>query len=107
MSHKLTPEEELTVVEWIRANPCIYDKGDPEPRTETNGQGCSRKRQRSLGNFKLGTFKVGMLVNMAPSGAGAMPLTDRQKWILAQFEFLRSHMVAIPVRTCRLPGGGS
>ena len=30
MSRKLTAEEESTVAEWIRANPCIYDKGDPE-----------------------------------------------------------------------------
>jgi len=41
-------------------------------------------------------WQVGKRANY---GARAVPLTDCQTWILAQFDFLRSHMVEILVRS--------
>ena len=52
MSHKLTPEEELTVVEWIRANPCIYDKGDPEHKDREKRARLFQEKAEELGELQ-------------------------------------------------------
>ena len=52
ISHKLTPEEELTVVEWIRANPCIYDKGDPEHKDREKRARLFQEKAEELGELQ-------------------------------------------------------
>jgi len=61
-----------------------------------------QEKAEELGELQARDLRSWYVGEYGPSGAGAMPLTNRQQWILAQFEFLRSHMVAIPVRTCSL-----
>jgi len=107
-SRKLTAEEESSVAEWIRANPCIYDKGDLEHKDRGKRARLFQEKAEQLGGLQAKDLQTwytaqrnsyGKLVKRAPSGAGAVPLTDRQTWLLGQFDFLRSHMVAIPVRS--------
>ena len=52
MSRKLTPEEESMVAEWIRTNPCIYDKGDPEHKDRDKRARLFQEKAEELGELQ-------------------------------------------------------
>ena len=79
MSRKLTPEEESMVTEWIRANTCIYDKGDPKHKDRDKRARMFQEKAEELGGllgkdlqtwFATQRTSYGKLVKRAPAVLG-------------------------------------
>ena len=99
----LSSRKEDSVAEWIADNPMFYNKKLNEYRNKSVKDRRWIKKAKEVGLtyaelhiwFKSMRTRFGKLVKMNKSGDGAKEHTERDKWILKAFNFLRTHIVTV------------
>ena len=93
-------------MEWVRDNPILYSKGLKEYKDTARKQRLWEEKARELDLESAAVLmtwydsmrtRVGKLT-LKKSGDGTKELTDREKWVLAKFDFLITHISRIPSR---------
>ena len=101
----LTEEQEEDLADWVKSHECLYMKGKREYKDTALKKNLWEKKAEELGvsTKSLTTWydsirtKVGKLTNQ-PSGSSAKSLTDRDRFILRNFDFLKSHIARMTSR---------
>ena len=104
----IEPEQEEDIIEWLKANPCLYDKKKKGFMDQNKKNALWTSKAESLGLtsqqltrwFKSTRTSFGKITKqMNKSGSGLPELTDRQMWIYTHFEFLTPHIKRMRGRT--------
>lgn len=106
MRSDLTAEDEESMVEWLRENPQIYnkklstykDKGKKDALWAEQAQVLGKDVSMLIVWYRSIRTRFGKLTK-PKSGAGTDDRTDRDKWILTNFEFLKPHIHEVQSRT--------
>jgi len=96
----LTPEQEEHLVEWYREHPLFYIKGlrDYKDTSKKDKLWAEYGKRLGVEGPEVSTWiksmrtRYGKVVKM-PSGSGTKEFSERDKWIMVKFGFLKSHIV--------------
>ena len=90
------------IVEWLQANPLLYDRGHADYKSRHKKDRVMEEEARRLNVTKeqlarwihTKRTRYGKLTKkMEKSGAGRVPITDLDRWILDKFAFMGAHIV--------------
>lgn len=102
----LTEEEENVMVEWLEANPILYNKKLKTYKDTSKKDTLWREKALEMGKdvIILKTWYTSLRTRYGRlrkfnSGQEAPDLTERDLWILRSFEFLKNHIIEVPKRT--------
>ena len=101
----LTDEQEEMIVNWIKDNPMIYDKGKGNYKKKADKRIMWALKAKEVGLtpeqlttwYESNRTRYGKLINKK-SGQATKNLTDRQEWVIKSFDFLRNHIHRQPSR---------
>lgn len=101
----LTQDTEDELIDWIKNNPMLWDKTLNEYRNKQkkNALWEEKAKEVHLTKDELYTWydslrtRYGRLL-LTKSGDGSKPLTDREQWILRNFEFVKGQITRQPSR---------
>ena len=93
------------VVNWIKDNPMLYNKGDKKYKFALKKKEMWKAKAESINKtyeelyvwYESLRTRYGRLVK-TKSGQGAPKLTDREQWIVKSFDFLKGHIHPQPSR---------
>ena len=94
------------LVNWIRDNPIIYDKGLSVYWKKLNKREMWAKKAAEVGLtvdqlttwYESNRTRYGKLIK-TKSGQGQQRITQRGEWVLKSFDFLKSHIYRQPSRS--------
>jgi hypothetical protein len=92
----LTPVQEQEMVEWLEFHPLLWNKkmmdykdtGKKEAFWKTQAEKMEKDLEMIMTWYRSIRTRFGRLKKL-PSGSGTSELTERDQWVLTQFEFLR------------------
>ena len=99
MRSDLTPEEEEAMVDWLREHPLLFNKNLSAYNDKGKKEALWAEQARIL-DKEVGLLTVwyrsirtryGKLAKLK-SGAGTGDRTECDRWVLAKFDFLKSHI---------------
>lgn len=108
ITRKLTDAEEVDVIEWIQANPSIFNKAHADYKNTKKRDQLFADKAAQLGEGLTGQdlykWYLGQrtaftkLIKRPASGSGTVLMTARQQWVVESMSFLKGHCTSIPVR---------
>jgi hypothetical protein len=106
----LDPEDQDTVAGWFRQNEMFWNKYHEEYKNKAlklrmledlaatlNSKTCTADQLRTW--LESMRTQFGKLCKAGPSGSGKPILTEREAWILRNFEVCRAHITRLPGRS--------
>ena len=96
----LPDRTEDDVIEWLKQNPCLYDKTLKEYRNVSKKAKlwADKEKELDIEPNRLAIWveskrtQYGKLTVNKPSGGPAIRLTQRDEWILERFAFMKVHI---------------
>ena len=93
------------LVNWIRDNPIIYDKGLSNYKKKVDKREMWAKKAAEVGVtvkqlltwYESNRTRYGKLIK-TKSGQGQQRMTQRQEWVVKSFDFLKAHIYRQPSR---------
>ncbi|XP_071177478.1 uncharacterized protein [Mytilus edulis] len=101
-----SPEEEQSMIEWLEANPVLYNKKLNLYKDTAKKEKLWRDKAVEMGKsvdvlkiwYSSLRSRYGKLKKLR-SGSGDGELTERDDWVLSNFEFLRPHIYEVQKKT--------
>ena len=104
----ISKEKEQDIIEWLKDNPCLFNKKEPGFMDQAKKNALWATKAESIGlttkqltrwfkSTRTSFGKISKEVNK--SGSAPAELSDRQNWILTNFEFLAPHIKRMRGRT--------
>ena len=100
--HTLSPHEEEDMVNWLQAHPVLFNKKLTSYKDTARKELLWKEIAEQLGKpvmmlktwYKRLRTRLGRLLKKPKSGAGVEDgeLTEREEWIVRNFEFMRAHI---------------
>ena len=102
----LCPEEEQSMIEWLEAHPIFYYKKlgsyKETAKKERMWADKAAEMEKSIEILKIWyqslRSRYGRLMDKKPSGSEDTELTERDEWVLKNFDFLRPHIHRVQPR---------
>ena len=96
----LSDKNEDDVIEWLKQNPCLYDKTLKEYRNVSKKAKlwADKEKELDIEPNRLSIWvdskrtQYGKLTSNKPSGGPATRLTQRDEWIIERFAFMKVHI---------------
>lgn len=99
ITRKLTDAEEVDGIEWIQANPSIFNKAHADYKNTKKRDQLFADKAAQLGEGLTGQDLYKWYLGKRPaSGSGTVLMTARQEWVVESMSFLKGHCTSIPVR---------
>jgi len=102
----LSPEEEQHMVEWLESNTILYNRKLSSYKETVKKEKLWSDKAVEMGKT-VDVIKIWYAslrsryekLKKKRSGSGDMELTERDEWVVRNFEFLRPHIYEVPKKT--------
>ncbi|XP_041349356.1 uncharacterized protein LOC121368683 [Gigantopelta aegis] len=96
----LQPEQEQALADWYKENEFLYNFRMADYKNKEKRQRIMKEKAQQFGIsaeqltiwLKSIRDRAGKITKKQPSGSGAQPLTDRDKWVLDNFGYIQNYM---------------